>query len=126
MSLENRGILRKGTTRRTASQEGRYLYFLRSLMSADLPLMKSVLTPLAESVLLSFGLTAAMSSTDKTIKKKIYGSDMTLFIISNESMEEESMKNKKKILKEEESVEILKSLGLVYNKEKYQNIYNHI
>ena len=30
-----------------------------------------------------------------------------------------------KIFKEEESIEILKILGLINNIEKYQNIYNH-
>ena len=32
----------------------------------------------------------------------------------------------KKISKEEESIEILKSLGLRTNIDKYQNIYNHV
>ena len=47
MSLENRGILLKGTTTNTASQEGRFFNFLRPLMTAGLPLMKSVPTSLA-------------------------------------------------------------------------------
>ena len=55
-SLENRGILLKGTTRKITSQEGGFLNFLRPLMTAGLPLMKSVLTPLAKSVLLPFVL----------------------------------------------------------------------
>ena len=46
-SLENRGILLKGTTRKIAGQEGRFLNFLRQSVTAGLPLMKSVLTPLA-------------------------------------------------------------------------------
>ena len=33
-SLEKKGIFLKGTTRKIASQEGRFLNFLRSLMSA--------------------------------------------------------------------------------------------
>ena len=49
-SLVNRGILLKGTTRKITSQEGGFLDFLRPLMTADLPLMKSLLTPLAKSV----------------------------------------------------------------------------
>ena len=40
-------------------------------MTASLPLMKSVLTPLAKSVLLPFRLTAAMSATDAVIQKKL-------------------------------------------------------
>ena len=45
-SLENRGILLKETT----SQEAGFFNFLRRFMAADLPLMKTVLTPLAKSV----------------------------------------------------------------------------
>ena len=59
-SLENRWILLKGTTRKIASQEGEFLKFLRPSMAASLPLMKNVLTPIAKSVLLSFGLSAAI------------------------------------------------------------------
>ena len=51
-SLENRGILFKETTRKNTSQEGRFLNFLRPIMTTGLPLMKSVLTPLAKNVLL--------------------------------------------------------------------------
>ena len=47
-SLENRGILVKGTATKITSQEGRFLNFLR-------PLMKSVFRPLAKSVLIPFG-----------------------------------------------------------------------
>ena len=41
-SLENRGILLKGTSKTIASQEGGFLKFLRPLMTAGLPLMKNV------------------------------------------------------------------------------------
>ena len=34
--------------------------------------------------------------------------------------------NMKKIFKEEESIEILKILYLITNKEEYQKIYNHL
>ena len=51
-SLENRRILIKGTFRKIASQKGAFLNFFTPLMTAGLPLMKNVLTPLAESVLL--------------------------------------------------------------------------
>ena len=49
--LENRGILIKGTTRKITSQEGGFLDFLRPLMTAGLPLMKSVFTPLAKRII---------------------------------------------------------------------------
>ena len=48
-SLENREILWKVTTRKTTSQKGEFLNFLR-------PLMKSVLTYLATSVLLPLSI----------------------------------------------------------------------
>ena len=50
--------------------------------------MKSVLTPLDESVLMPIGLIAAMSATNAAIQKKICGSDTTTLIISNEGMKD--------------------------------------
>ena len=41
-SSEKRGILLKGTTRKSSSQEEGFLNFLRLLMPAGLPLMKNV------------------------------------------------------------------------------------
>ena len=87
-SLENRGILLKGTTRKITSQEGEFLNFLISIMTAGLPLMKNVLTPLAKNVLLSLGLSAGMPAEDAAIQKKIYGSRATASIISKEEMED--------------------------------------
>ena len=57
-------------------------------MTAGLPLMKSVLTPLAKSVLLLFGLSAVISAADAAIHQKIHGSRITSLIISNEEMED--------------------------------------
>ena len=57
-------------------------------MTAELPLMKNVLTPLAKNILLPFGLSAGMSAADAAIQKKIYGSGTTALIISNEEMED--------------------------------------
>ena len=73
-SLENRGILLKGTTRKITNQEEGFLNFLRLLSTAGLPLTKGVLTPLVKSILLPFGLLAGMSPADAAIQKKIYGS----------------------------------------------------
>ena len=50
--------------------------------------MKSVLIPLAKSVLLPLGLSAGMSAADAAIQKKICGSGKTMLIISNEGMED--------------------------------------
>ena len=57
-------------------------------MIADLPLMKSVLTPLAKSVLLLLGLSAGIPAADTAIQKKTNGSGPTALIISNKEMED--------------------------------------
>ena len=54
-SLENRGILLKETTEKVSSQERGFLKFVRPLLSASLPLIQNVLTPLAKSVLVPLG-----------------------------------------------------------------------
>ena len=87
-SVENERSLLQGTTRKITSEERRLLNFLRPLMTTGLPLMKSVLTPLAKNVSLPFGLSAAMSATDAAIQKKNNGSVTTALIISNEEMED--------------------------------------
>ena len=56
---ENRGILLKETTRKINSEDGGFINFLGPLTRVDLPLMKNVLTPWAESVLVLLGLTVA-------------------------------------------------------------------
>ena len=50
--------------------------------------MKSVLTPLPTNVLLPIELSAGMSAADAAIQKKVYGSEITTLIISNEEMED--------------------------------------
>ena len=50
--------------------------------------MKNALMPLAKSVLIPLGLTAAERATDATIQKKIYGSDMTAMTVSNKEMKD--------------------------------------
>ena len=66
-SLENGGILLKGTTKRTTSQKGDFLNFFRPLVTTDLPLMKNLLTPLTKSLLVPLGLTTESSATDAAI-----------------------------------------------------------
>ena len=53
-----------------------------------MPLMKNVLKPLAKSVLIQLGLTAAASAINAAIKKKMFGSGMTTLIILNEKMDD--------------------------------------
>ena len=78
----------KGFTRKITGQVGGFVNLPRPLMADDLPLRKSVFTPLAKSALLPCGLSAAMSATDAAIQKKIYESLTTASIISNEEMED--------------------------------------
>ena len=67
------------------------------------PLMK-VAIPLAKNVLAPLGLSAAMSSIDGSIKKKMLGSGTTTLIISNDEMDDilkivKSLENSNALLK---------------------------
>ena len=85
-SLENRGSLLKRITTKITSQEGGFLNSLRPLMTAVLPLMKSVLGTLFKSVLLPLGLSGM--AADAAIQKKLFWSGTTVLLISNEAMED--------------------------------------
>ena len=62
---------------------------LGPLLKTGLPLMKNVIKPLAKSVLIPLGLTAAVSAADAGIHNKIIGSGHnTTLIISNKDMED--------------------------------------
>ena len=69
-------------------QSGGFLgKLLGPLLKTGLPLIKSVIKPLAKSVLIPLGLTAAASAEDAGIHKKILGSgNNTTLIISNYEM----------------------------------------
>ena len=70
-------------------QSGGFLgRLLGPLLKTGLPLIKNVIKPLAKSVLIPLGLTAAASAADAGIHKKILGSGNTTLIISNEEMNE--------------------------------------
>ena len=71
-------------------QSGGFLgKLLGPLLKTGLPLMKSVITPLAKSVLIPLGLTAAAAAADAGIHKKILGSGgHTTLIISNRDIED--------------------------------------
>ena len=73
-------------------QSGGFLgRLLGPLLKTGLPLMKSVIKPLAKSVLIPLGLTAAASAADVGIHKKILGSghnNNTTLIISNDEMDD--------------------------------------
>ena len=58
-------------------QTGEFLgRFQRPLQKINFPLMKNVLKTLAKSVLIPLGLSAAASTTDAAIQKKLFGSGM--------------------------------------------------
>ena len=59
---------------------------LQPLLKTRLPLMENVLKPLAKSVLIPLGLTAAASATDAAIHNKMFGSSTTTLVISNEDL----------------------------------------
>ena len=69
-------------------QSGGFLgRLLGPLLKTGLLLIKNVIKPLAKSVLIPLGLTAAASAADAGIHKKILGSgNMTTLIISNDEM----------------------------------------
>ena len=71
-------------------QSGGFLSkLLGPLLKAGLTLIKNVITPLAKSVLIPLGLTAAASAADAGIHKKILGSgNNTTLIISNKDIED--------------------------------------
>ena len=66
-SLENKGILFKGATRKINSQERRLIRFLGPLMKVGLLLMKNVFTSLAKSILVPLRLKIEASATDSAI-----------------------------------------------------------
>ena len=53
-------------------------------IKAIMEVVKTVLTPLAKSILLPLGLLAGISAAHADVQKKIYGSGSTALIISNE------------------------------------------
>ena len=70
-------------------QSGEFLSrWLGPLLKTGLQLIKNAIKPLAKSVLIPLGLTAAASAADAGIHKKILGSGNTTLIISNNEIED--------------------------------------
>ena len=93
---------------------------LGPLLKTGLPLTKNVIKPLAKSILIPLGLTAAVSAADAGIHKQILGSghnNTTTLIISNDEIE-----NVIKIIKSlEDSVLLLEGVTkTVQNEVKQQ------
>ena len=65
---------------------GSLVKFLGPLLKTGLSLIGNVFKPLAKSVLIPLGLTAAASITDAACHNKTFGSGNTTLIISNEEM----------------------------------------
>ena len=86
-------------------------------MVTGLPLIKNVLAPLAKSVSIPLGLTAAASATKAAIQKKIYGPGTTVLLISNE--EKEIMKIVKSL---EESGLLIKKINKTVGNEVKQKM----
>ena len=63
-------------------------WLLGPLLKTGLVLMKNVITPLAKSVFISLGLTAAAAPVDAGIHNIMLGSETTTLIISNEKMDD--------------------------------------
>ena len=68
-------------------QSGGFLgRLLGPLLKTGLLLIKNVIKPLANSILIPLGLTAESSAADAGIHKKILGSGTTALMVSNEEM----------------------------------------
>ena len=73
---------------------------LGPILKTGFPLMKNVLKPLAKSVLIPLGLTAAAAATDAASQKKIFGPSMTtLIILIEESLEVKSLEESGLLIK---------------------------
>ena len=62
---------------------------LGSLLKTGLPLIQNVLKPLAKSILITLGLTAAALSINAAIHKKMCESGVISLIISDEEMNDD-------------------------------------
>ena len=76
----------KGTTGKTISHQGGWLKIFGLLMRVGLPLMKSVLTPLAKSFLIPLGLTTAPLQWIQLFKRKFLDREWLTLIISNDKI----------------------------------------
>ena len=98
-------------------QSGRILgRLLRPLLKTGLPLIGNVIKPLAKSILIPLGLTAAASATDTAIHKKMFGSGTTTLTIFSEEMNDII-----KIIKSvKESGLLIKGIKMIKMKQKNQ------
>ena len=78
--------LSKTQIHKTGQSGGFFSSLLGLLLKTGLLLIGNVLKPLAESVLIPLGLTAATSTADEAIHKKMFGFGNTALIIWNKEM----------------------------------------
>ena len=78
--------LSKAQIKKIIQSGGFFSKLLGLLLKRGLPLIRNVIKPLANSVLIPLRLTAAASAPDAGIHKKILGSGNITLIISNEEM----------------------------------------
>ena len=81
---------------------------LGPLLKTGLPLIKNVIKPLAKSVLIPLGLTAAASAADAGIDKKFLGSDRRHSSLHNRPSSSASHNNTILIISNDEMKKILK------------------
>ena len=82
------------------------------MLKTGWPLIGHVLKPLAKSVLIPLGLTAAASTTDAAIHKKMFGSGNMKLIVSTEEMNDIM-----EIISLEESCLLIKNISETIKKE---------
>ena len=80
--------LSKTQLHRTGESGGFLGRLLGPLLETGLPLIGNVLKPLGKGVLITTELTEAVSATDKAIHKKMFESEFTTLIISNDDIED--------------------------------------
>ena len=79
--------LSKGQLHERGQSEGFFGTRLRLSLKPALLLMGKVLNPLAKVILMPFSLTVGASATEAAIHKKIFMSDFTTLLVSNEEIE---------------------------------------
>ena len=79
----------KGTSRKIASRKWERLFnFQGPLLRNGLPLMKNILTPLPNSILVTLRLMTGASAIDAAIQKKIFELGTIAVIISNKGIDD--------------------------------------
>ena len=92
-------------------------------MTAGLPLMKNILTPLAKRFMLPLILLAGMSAADAETQNNIYGSGTTTLIISNKEVAD-IMKGLKLLKESKQLIEAINETVKNKAKNKKKNLFH--